>query len=371
MQKTVFPLLLLPLLGGALFSCNGNQEASPVSLRFGTMVGNTEDELITGVSQLHFIKKSKLTQLIQSQENFLLLLHGSSDTCTCFTSWHDEVLAPYIKRHRLYVRAITLTEFESDGEYYGLKRVVGADTLAVFQEGKLAFQKCIDVESDPFVTSYAGFAEWMGKRVVDPKIFYLDEELLQDLYHGNTGFTIYFGRDTCGDCGYLNRTALRDYLDNRQRLDERFYYFDLDAYRPTRDDPDYDTKMAHYQEIKDQYGLSWNEDNPAGYDAGAVPSIFYVNPDGIHYSGDVIEAAGVFYNESIDKEGHVQNAYFTKARYEEACDTYLSYVKESNLAVKWMDELTIEVKEGEDRRSALATYEVPLFNALLDYAIAP
>lgn len=373
-NKRLLPFLCLPLALGALFSCGEQERTGPVNLRFGTMIGTHDWDPIDNTSQLTFIKKSKLNQLVQSETNFLLLLHGSADTCSCYTTWHNEILAPYIKRNKLLVYAITLQEFESDSEYYGLKRINGYDTLAVFEAGKAIFQKSTDVETDPFVTTYSGFAEWMTKRTQNPKIFYVNEELLDEYYKGNESFTIYFGRDTCGDCAYLNRTALSAYLDKHDNLAQNFLYIDFDAFRPQRGDEDYDQKMVIYQEKKDHYGLSWSEENPAGYSSGAFPTVYFVNPDGHSFTGDVIEASGVFYNESIDAEGVVHDTYFSKERYESASDTYLAYLAETNLTRKWIDDVSFAEAEDKSRTAwhdLLAPYEEPLFNALLDYSVGP
>lgn len=367
-KKNALFLTLLPLL---LLSC-GSSDNGPVSLRFGTLIGTQEDDAITHVSQIKWIKKSVLTRLVNQEENFLLLLHGSSDTCTCYTTWHDEILARYAKAHHSLIYGITLSEFESDAEYYGLDRGEGYDTLAIFEKGKAKFQHNTAKETDPFVSSYGEFSLWMEKRVKDPVIFTVNEEILDGFYEGNEAFTIYFGRDTCGDCSYLNRTALRTYIDSHSVKEPNFFYLDFDPYRPASDDPDAEAKWLIYQEKKDKYGLSWSEDNPAGFDTGAFPTIFYVNPDGESYCGDVIEAAGVFYNESIADDGSVGSAYFTKERYDAASSSYLGYLYESNLTTKYFDDIKVagdSKTRGDAKKDLLRPYEEPIFTALLDYCV--
>ncbi|MCR5348139.1 MAG: hypothetical protein K6E59_00810 [Bacilli bacterium] len=367
MRKNPLPLLFLPLLLGAVSSCSSQGEnPTAVPLRYGNLIGNRASDPYSRLGNLRFIKKSALARLAQDKENFLLLLHGSEDTCSCFTTWHETVFSPYVKRHRLLVYAITLEEFETDTEYYGIKRVLGYDTLCVFKEGALAYQACTDDQASSFVTSAPYFAEWMEKRTVNPKIFYVNEEILDSYYLGNEAFTIYFARETCGDCAYLQRTSLTQYIDTHSIVDKNFFIMDFDPYRPSRGDPDYDAKMAIYQEKKDKYGLSESEDNPAGFSTGAFPTVYYVQPDGENFTGDVIEAAGVFYNDTI-KEGKVAATYFTKARYEEAKSSYLGYLDEKEVATKWLDELTLST-EGT-RHDLLAPYEGKIFEALLDYSI--
>ena len=222
-SSRLLPFALLPLL---LFSCGGESDTR-VSLRFVTLIGTRSEDEVTHVSQIKWIKKSVLTQLVDKAENFVLLLHGSADTCTCYTEWHDTILARYAKAHKTLIYGIGLDEFESDTEYYGLQRGLGFDTLAIFENGKAKYQHTTAQSDDPFVTNYAKFSAWMEDRVKDPVIFTVNEEILDGFYEGNEGFTVYFGRDTCGDCSYLNRTGLRSYIDSHDIKEPNFFYIDF------------------------------------------------------------------------------------------------------------------------------------------------
>ena len=370
MKKShLLPFALLPLL---LVAC-GNEEQPQVSLRLGTLIGNRAEDKVTHLSQITWIKKSVLTRLVNDEENFLLLLHGSADTCTCYTEWHDTILSRYSKSHNLLIYGITLAELETDSEYYGLDRGQGYDTLAIFSNGKVKYQHNTAKSDDPFVTDYAQFVAWMEKRVKYPVLFTVDEEILDGFYEGNEGFTVYFGRDTCPDCTYLNRTGLRSFIDSHSIKEPNFFYIDFDPYRPSPSDPDYEERMVAYQAIKDKYGLSWSEDNPAGYGTGVFPTVYYVNPDGESFSGDVIEAAGVFYNESFDKEtGKVTGSYFTKERYDAASSSYLTYLKDSKVETKYYEGVVVEGSKeakGDAKKDLLRPYEEPIFNALLEYCV--
>ena len=372
MKKTkLLPFALLPLL---LLAC-GNEGETQVNLRFGTLIGNRAEDKVTHVSQIQWVKKSVLNRLVSEEDNFLLLLHGSADTCTCYTEWHDTILSRFSKAHNLLIYGITLEELESDSEYYGLDRGQGYDTLAVFANGKVKYQHNTAQSDDPFVTDYVKFVEWMEKRIKYPVIYTVNEEILDGFYGGNEGFTIYFGRDTCPDCTYLNRTALRSFIDNHSIQEPNFFYIDFDPYRPSQTDPDYEEKMVVYQAKKDKYGLSWSEDNPAGYGTGAFPTVFYVNPNGDEsfFPGDVIEAAGVFYNESFDKDtGAIKGSYFTKERYDAASASYLTYLKDSKVETKYYEGVVIEEgkgAKGDAKKDLLRPYEEPIFNALLEYCV--
>lgn len=356
------------LLAGSLFSCK-EEAPTKVALDFGTYVGNQADDLIDNTSQLRWIKRSKVDQLIREKDSFLLLVHGSADECTCFTQWHNTVLAPYIKRNKLLVYAITLKEFETGTDYLGVLRISGSDTLCVFQSGTLRYQKDTSDQQASFVKDYAAFSTWMKERTENPKIYYVSFEILDEFYGDFDPFTIYFGRDNCPDCAYLKNALLKDYLHTKKIVDDRFLYVDFDAVRPSKDDEDYEAKMVTYAQTKAKYGLSEAEDNPAGMGEGVFPTIYYVRPNGKDYTGEVIESAGVFFNEMLGKDGKISGRYFTKERYDAAKETYLSYVADdAALTSKWIEGDILKT-DTPDRHEALKPYEAPFFNALLNYCV--
>ena len=371
-KKALFLTLPLVLL---LPSC-GENNSSPqpviptptekVLLDFGTYIDTEESSPVDYFSQVQVIKRSFLNRLVSEkyQSNFVLLLHGSGDTCPCYTNWHHRILSPYVKQHKTLVYLITLAEFETDPDYLGLKMVDGSETLAIFQNGKVAYQYTSpDSDTDPWMNDYATFAAWMDQRTYDAQIYTVSEEQLDSYYQGNEPFTVYFGRMKCGDCSYLTRTGLRTYLEGKTTtaLREQFLFYDFDAIRDAGD-------MDAYQQKKNKYGLAEEYEgqpiNPSGYGTGAFPTIFHVTPDGSSFYGDVIDAAGVFYNEGIG-EGHISGSYYTAERFEEAKDTYLSYVKDIDPNILE----GLKVDSTLERHEALKAYEEPLFKALLDHSL--
>lgn len=366
MLKKVLPLFVLCCSAlPALFSCGNSDQVNQVQLDFGTHIDTGSDALITPLSQIQWVKKSKINQLVKNQSSFLMLLHGSGDECTCYTEWHNKVLAPYVKRNSLLVYGVTLAEFESDSEYLGVNRISGSDTLAIFENGTLRYQHDTSNLKDAFVSDPVTFSNWMKERVSLPKIYTVSSEILDGFYEGNEPFTIYYGRDSCPDCSYLSTHLLKDYLKTTNVVKKTFLYFDFDAFYARKGTPEYEG----YLEKKAAYGLASSEENPAGFGAGMFPTIYYVQPNGEDRQGDVIQAAGVFFNESI-KDGTIQGSYFTKERYEEARDSYLEYLDEKEgLTTKWIEGTSLS-EDLSDRHEALKPYEKPLFEALLDFAVA-
>lgn len=360
------------LLSGALLlgmaSCGEGEKTTAVSLDFGTYVGNQATDVINARSQILWIKRSKLNQLVTGKASFLLLLHGSGDECTCYTEWHNNCLAPYVKQNKLLVYGIELSEFESESEYYGVPRHSGAETFCVFEGGTLRYYHDTTNLQDPFVNQYSAFYEWMKQRVSFPKIYTVSTEILEGFYEGNDPFTVYFGRDTCPDCSYLTNTLLRDYLKTTKVVKQNFLYFDFDVFYAKKDTPEYEG----YLQKKAEYGLAESEDNPAGMGAGLFPTVYFVQPNGNDKTGDVIQASGVFFNESV-KDSLISGSYFTQERYEDGKDSYLCYLADDvNVKSKWIEGSPIEVagKTRDDLHEALKPFEEPLFKSLLDFSVA-
>ena len=360
MQKGILFVSLL-LLGG-LASCGSSPDVSPAKLDFGTKEWVGAE--ISTRSHLNFVKRSKFDQLISDKASFILLVHGAADTCTCYTEFHDNCLAPYVRYHDALIYAIELGEFETGTEYYGVERIVGVETIAIFRDGRLAFQKTNQDETDPWCYQYADFNNWMSERAIDAKLFYVSMGYLDSFYAGTEDFTVYFGLENCPDCRYLNRTAVRSYLRGHDIVEENFFYFDMAPYWSTEDG----TRQATMA----KYGLSdADPDNPVAFDRGYVPTIFYVHPDGNSFYGDgLIEASGCFYNESIE-DGKIAHTYFTQERLEAGNDTFMAYLSESNVANKVIEGIEVGIVEKSKKHDTLAVYEEPILTALLDYAIGP
>ncbi len=373
MRKALLPLSL-PLLLPLCFSCGGNEgDNKPVELCFGTVIGM--DAPIEGVSHLTEADTAKINSLIDAKKSFILIVKDTSDGCVCWSSWHDEILAPYIKRNKLLVYLTSLADFKAveNSDKIGLKLYSGSATMGIFQEGALKFQNDThDLKSD-WVNSAAFFTNWMDTRVKKPKIFRIEEAGLSKLYEGNQAFTVYFGRDKCGDCAFFDSNTLIPYLKENDNLSQNFYYIDCDAWRDGLDKDAYAAKKA-------EFGLAYSEDNEAGYGAGAFPTLYYVHPDGTGTkTGDVIELAAVFFNEGLDESMKVTDSYFTSARYEASTSSDVHFLEyTSKVQTKVLEGMALQIEgyasmtplqKATARKETLKQYENPLASAFLDFAV--
>ena len=355
-------LFLLPFTLLGLFSCGGNEEdAHQVKLDKGTMVSTQKKDEVSGTSQLTLIPYSKLNSLIEEKGNFVLLIKGSDDLCECWHLFHENCLAPYIKYKHLLVYYMDLSSFEKEADHYGIKLYANHDTLAIFENGSLAAQQS-NASDEKWGSDQPTFFAWMDKHVAKPSVYYVSLNQLESLYQGISPsgekisrFGIYYGRDTCPDCSYINTHELKDYFLSYTRDTTPLYYFDFDLYRGAE----------NYQQKKDEYGLSQSESNPYGYGKGAFPTLMSIIPsDGEKIN--TIDQMGVFYNESI-KDGTIANSYFTSERInhpDAGIDGALDYCREINPNV--LDGIKVT---ANNQKEALSPYTKPLINALLDAII--
>ena len=286
-KALAIPFFLVP----ALFSCQIDQ-VEKVDIPFGTDVG--QNAKIEDYSHLVRIDGTQLAKLVSDKENFILIAHSSVEVdCTCWSEWHDSILVPYIKKHRLLVYLIDMDQLAE--EKYGLKLNSAYATLGIFKEGVLKHQNGTANQSSTFVTSYTDFADWMNYRIGHPQMFFVSLDQLNAKYNANAPFTVYFSRSSCGDCSYFSNNYLKEYLATNKNLEESFI-LDCDVegiryvrgedgklYSPSdKEDANAYQKQAYQQwsNFKADYGLAYSENNPAGWNSGYVPTLYHINPTG-------------------------------------------------------------------------------------------
>lgn len=378
--KWILPLLILPSF--FLSSCGNASTPEKVILDFGS--GIVESQEIELDSHLTRISYEKLKQKIEAKENFIALVHPYNEVpCSCWIRFHDKVFAPYVASRRLMVYSIDYDELLEQEEHYGLELHPGHETIGIYKEGGLMYQHDDVDEKSDFVLRYEAFAEWMDARIERPRVLLIDKDTLDDKYEDEEPFSIYFSRSGCGDCRYLTSHSFRQYFSSnhidKPLIDNCIYALDCDVVGIAKvlnedgkeigysssSSASEDQKRAYAQwlSFKEEYGLSYSEDNPAGWDNGYVPTLFHIQPDGVSKKGDVIDGAGVFYNDKIDEENLlISSSYFTNSRLE--IDA-LTYLKDSQVENKILQNLKIEAVSA-DIHETLAPFMEPIFVSFLD-----
>lgn len=374
-----FALFILSSLGAAALSgCNQPlDQFEQVQLLFGSEIGM--EAKVEGESHLTQIAYEELSSMVEDKKNFIVISHSTTNFCSCWADFHENILVPYIKNHKLLVYFVDYQDIVGK-DSYGLKVLPNHETIGIYKDGELLYQhNNSDVESD-WVSKYDVFAEWMDARIAHPQAFYINKDMLDAKYAGHQEFTVYFDRSTCPDCAFLDANGLPSYFSTRKGCDPLFV-LDCDVvgirlvqdeggktYGPSSSESANEYQKAAYAQwtsFKSEYGLAYEESNPAGWDSGYVPTIYHINPDGEHKKGDVIDASGVFFNDKMGEDGKVTATYFTSARLEEDC---MQYLRESNLAQKVLE--GVQLDASLSRREAFKTSHNAILSTLLDWCIS-
>ena len=331
---------------------------------------------------------SKLSGLVEAKENFILVSKGNSSSCSCWTDFHLSV-AKFAKAHHLRIYVIEVSDLEKGSSSFGLKMAESMDEIAIFKEGQLFYSHD---DKDQWGKNYLEFAAWMNERLVHPKMFEVDEAQLEDLYLSSEPFFIYFARETCGDCSYIGKTSLRDYLFSDRKIEERTFFIDIDPWRTIVDEQGASHAMNDktvYQVVEDK-AITWGEhvteeygkkktafglaDSESGFGLGAVPTFYLIHPDGTGRKTDeIINMAGVFYNDNFEND-IITDTYFTQERLSYSSLDYLasSDIEHKVLTGLPLQEGTSQAAAKRDRdavHEAFRVYHEPIFYALLDAAI--
>lgn len=370
-----------------LSSCNPSLETiEKVALDYGTVRFDEDEVNADSKSQMEQIDLGELNDKIQSKDNFVLLL-GSNFDCGCWTTFHDEILAPYLLDHHIYLPWIPYEEGSARLGELGAELTKSGQTLMIFQNGEIAYQHTTTESNSSWAEDSKTFRSWMNARIEEPRLLTISKAQLDAKYaKSGEDFSVLFSRSSCPDCSFLEKNDIKEYfsahiIEGGKIPDNYLYLLDCDAvgirkvlgedgktYSPSSNENAnaYEKQAyAQWKAFKEEYGLSYSEANLAGWDEGYVPTIFHIHPNGKDKTGSVIDYSGVFYNEEIDEGTHlIKTSYFDGARLqsEELCS--LDYLKDSSLEHKNLVGLSLDASLS--KHQALQVYEKPILNLLLD-----
>ena len=247
-------------------SCKDDEDVK-VSLSIGDMNATT----------YRSVTMSYLDAMIQDKESFIVYVYNR--TCTGCKAFKP-ILESVIDEKNLIIYAIEDINISSNHELYSLRTT---PALALYKDGEIVFKTIYD-DNKSYFDSTDGFKSFLDKYTYLPTMYYINLEQLQSKINNDESFIIYYSRSSCGDCNYLNKNYLRQYLSSH--VDSKYFYVietDAEGIRfyngaspDTSNDATDDEKAAaaQWQAFKDQYGLS-NVNNPIGHGVGYVPTLQY------------------------------------------------------------------------------------------------
>ena len=359
-MKAKISLFLLPLTLLSLVGCSGDT-TEKVSLDKGRLYDESALE--------HFdpITSDEFNTMVHNEESFMVLVYDNGSTCDC---WHRfrTTLREFLENKDALLYALDYSEFEKLDDRHGITYYSDTETLAIFEEGELKYQRSRDGTEDNWANNLEAFTSWADERIAYSKLLEVNENQLSDLYEGSidSEFTMYFGRESCGDCSYVNENFLIDYM--KQSAKANLYYFDVDPIR--------DGESEDYDAFKVAYGLSESEGYDLGYGTGFVPTFQHVNTAAGTTEEILpkIDDMCVYFNDTLVADGdsyEVETSYYSQSRLE-----YLNFLNGYELEHKVLEglsvpdeDVTISGKSIYWKNSAAAEYHTPILEQFLNVYI--
>lgn len=335
--QNVLLAVLSPLCLLGTSACSSTEEDSISYLNYGKLYDEKIDENDSDMKfQNHSISLSygDLAGKISKKQSFLLLVYEKGNTCTCWYRY-ETTLLKYMKKHNALIYGIDPSEFGGGRETYGINYSSSEENIVIFDNGEILEQRSTNGVDDDFV-EYDIFSAWLNKRIHLSDTLLIEKNQLDDLFSSSPdpSFMVYYGRESCGDCSYIDQNFLyaynkKDHVTN--------YYIDCDAVG-IRFDSEEDKKNGKVSDdwvtFKNEYGLSELYNESLGYGEGYVPSFIVYNrgliSDGAY---SLVKDMAVSFNDVVIEEGGVytvSDSFYSKERLEnsecfndDGIDTYV------------------------------------------------
>ena len=312
----LLPALLLP----SLFGCSSEGEKKVSYLNFGMLYDEAADTGDRARFADHSISLDygDLVKKIEGKESFLLLIYEANNTCTCWYRY-EESLTRLLKKENLLIYGIDPSEFGGGKKTYGLKYKSGEENLVVFKDGEILDQRSTNGVDDTFV-DYENVSTWLLEKIHPSDMLRIKKSQLDSLFEesATSSFLVYFGRESCGDCAYVNTSFLFDYNKEHHA---RSYYLDCDEVGirfENQEDKANGEVGAVWQDFKDNYGLSEAKNEELGYGEGYVPSFIVYNKGDINDgAAALIKDMCVTFNDVLEeREGryYISDTFYREDR---------------------------------------------------------
>lgn len=317
----------------------------------------------------------ELVKKIEGKESFLLLIYEANNTCTCWYRY-EESLTRLLKKENLLIYGIDPSEFGGGKETYGLKYKSGEENLVIFGDGEILNQRSTNGVDDTFV-DYENVSTWLMEQIKPSDMLRIKKSQLDSLFEesATSSFLVYFGRESCGDCAYVNTSFLYDYNSKEHAVS---YYLDCDEVGirfESEEDKAAGKVGSIWQNFKDNYGLSEAKNEELGYGEGYVPSFIVYNKGNVHDGASaLIKDMCVTFNDVLEeREGRyfISDTFYREDRLLNS-EAFLA-LKEEGTAVSLLNK---EIPESETLTYNKAVYwkqrdaakvELPYLNWFLDF----
>ena len=324
-MKKIFLTLLLSI--PFLFGCGSSEK---VSISFGSI----------GEEEVYHLDETNIDGKLSS-ENMLIVSYRKDTTCSCWKTFHSEVLIPNIKKNNLRVYSIYTEAISEDLINKGFKKREDAPVFYIVKDG-VVFKKFDYESSTGFYSSENAFYNQLQKDCYLPKMFYCSKEYIDQEILKNQQTSLFIMRSSCLDCKKIIPLVLTPYFEKH---DGKILTLDIDQYR---DD------MDIYQEVKDHFHLSETSDPKFGYSLGVVPTLQIWN------KGNLIDMCVYLNDEVNDDKTKIISSYYSENRVNSLL--FMSSVSEKDRVIEGK-EIPAIYKENVDQY--FMNLHLPIINGFL------
>ncbi len=244
---------------------------------------------------------------ISNKDDFILFVY--SNTCMGCKAFKPK-LESVIQEKHLIVYGMEYENISSSSDLY--KKVKYTPTIAIYKEGKSIFFTLSD-DDFSYLDTKESFVSLLDKYTNMPTLYYINRTQLKEKITNKENFIIYYSRSTCGDCSYLNKNYMKEYLNSNTKT-KHFYIIETDVEGIRKNNGVFDAEQ--WQAFKDEFGLSNVINTELGHGAGYVPTLQYYNngeiKDMMVYFNDFNDAtlnADGSYSVTIDNSYYNDNPY--------------------------------------------------------------
>lgn len=350
-MKSFKALFVIPMLATSLLASSCSSSSNKITLIYG-------DKNATDVVDINY---SDLKSKIDDKETFILTVEPDS-ACVCWSNFYP-IIKNYIKDNHIIIYHIKYGSF-GDKDSFGLNIRKGYTSFAIAENG--IWRQNLLSDSNDLFSSKDKFYTYMSEVSNLPHYFYVNLEDVNNMISANEQSVIYFARNNCSDCTYVNKNVLNQYAKNNVER-KNLYILDCESLGIRQYDEQgklTPESQILWDEFKVQYGLAEQNNPKFGFGSGYVPT-FQVVKQNQYISG------AVYFNDSLSKQGDkivVSDTFYSSKR-----TANLQYLADFS-GKKVLEGLEVKeedtMKFGDEyywKQEKANEYHKPLLEAFLNY----
>lgn len=354
--------LTLSLATLTLVGCDANAAKTP-------LIHGAQNGSLTTISY------EQLSAKVSGEENFIMFSIPKSN-CTCWTSFRDSILKPYMSSKHLRVFIVPFMEYYDDDnqklDTYGLTINSSSQSLGIYKDGQIKVSREYN-STHKIWQSVDSFAKYIDELTIAPSIIDITLASFSALYEQDKNFSVFYYDDS-PESIYFRQNVIKPYgLSHLEQKVPLYGVYTEAIGIKLNQNGSYNA--IQWEQFKDEYGIS-SVNNPTwGWGSGFFPTLQYVEPDGVNHNGAIIKAQTTYLNDILTETE--SSAYqVVDTFYDASRVAALSYLASfsgtkvlTNLIIPITD-VTISEATPVWTFAKATVYHNPLVNAFIDYAVS-